>query len=278
MTATELPRLGFVHIPKTAGVSVGAHLTSVYGALTFDAYTTLDYQAVSDEALRQFWFYKGHMYRSDYERLPAETVLFSVLRDPAERVISLYRYYREIGYDHLIDDLQIDALRGARSKSIQEFCYSRNPFLQHQIRLGQIRQFLPPKLVSELLEVAHLSRDMERNVIDEFSQAITKVSFFTTDYLELALPVFLSRSNVPPPSKLERLNVSSPYDAPDRESVVRAREIMMDISPIEYHCFRMVQRAEGEYLCRVGPQALTHAVAPAAETVASAQNVQSAHL
>ncbi len=124
-------RLCFLHIPKTAGTSISSILTGWYpDQQIFQGLTTLDYDQLNDEEITEYRLYKGHMpfiYAS--ARLPADTLYVTLLREPIERVISLYYFWRGYSDDYLNDESmsKLDKLgpTAAKSMDIIEF-FSRD--------------------------------------------------------------------------------------------------------------------------------------------------------
>lgn len=94
-----LPRLLFVHIPKTAGISLYSALERIYGAersLRFTGHPDLpDLKDFTPEALRQYDLISGHAPLPDFlARGLSDRTPISVLREPRDRLLSAYHYVR----------------------------------------------------------------------------------------------------------------------------------------------------------------------------------------
>jgi hypothetical protein len=124
-------RLCFLHIPKTAGTSISSILSYWYpDKLIFKGGDKLDYDKYSKEELSEYRLYKGHIqYIYANPNLPSDTSFVTLLREPIERVISLYYFWQ--GYsDEYLSDPNVDEIdklgpRMAKSMGILEF-FSRN--------------------------------------------------------------------------------------------------------------------------------------------------------
>lgn len=86
------PRVVFIHIQKTAG-------TSIVAALKHQAHRALpshgDFTAAKTLYRRGERFFLGHFGFERTLEIPAPKFVFTFLRDPVERIISLYHYWRE---------------------------------------------------------------------------------------------------------------------------------------------------------------------------------------
>jgi hypothetical protein len=108
----------FFHIPRTAGDSMRTHLFNVadWDFTPFDATPEpLDDAAAADLARHRV--IKGFLSRPDLDKLPARRKVFTFLRDPVERALSLY-YFLECGRRN-----------AGRTLSIREFFTSDVPVI-----------------------------------------------------------------------------------------------------------------------------------------------------
>jgi hypothetical protein len=245
--AASLPRLCFVHIPKTAGTSVTQALRAIYGEATLPAMTTLDYRRYDNTSLQQYRFYKGHAYRRDYLRLPEDTGFFTIIRDPVDRAISLYRYYRGLEADKIGDHFMREAVQLARRGSVMEFIYSDSPFIVEHIRLGQIRQFLPDELLAEIGHRQFLSRGLRDAAIAAFSQEMTRFALVLTHGM-LGLSFAAARRALGLGGHGGRLgleNISAMPVEADRGDVRRA---LVDVNGAEFTCYDMIAARERGWL------------------------------
>ncbi|MEP9349602.1 hypothetical protein [Xanthobacter sp. KR7-225] len=90
----ERPAVAFLHIPKCAGTSLHMALTAHYGTMACpERHNGLaDWPA---GALAHYRFFSGHFDFPSLGLIPAEKVsIVTMLRQPADRLISLYRFLR----------------------------------------------------------------------------------------------------------------------------------------------------------------------------------------
>jgi hypothetical protein len=243
----SFPRLAFVHVPKTAGTSITHALSRHYGGLSCPAMTTLDYRIYGDEALAKYRFYKGHAYRRDYDRLPDDTIRFTVLRDPVSRARSYYTYYRSLNDSELTDPFVLEASRLAKTASPIEFVYSDSPFVIEHLRLGEVRQFLPEATLAAIGHRQFLSRDLRRTAVEDFIKELRRFSYvLTVESLPLSFPLMARDIGLPESVlALEWKNRSEPADGVDTADLRRA---MVDVNAAGFECYAHAQRRERAWL------------------------------
>ena len=87
----------FCHIPKTAGQSINILLK--YGfrkRLFFPGKTDSQLALYSADDMLRYGVFSGHFSTGPLEIL-RDSFFFSIIRDPVERLLSVYRYQREVG-------------------------------------------------------------------------------------------------------------------------------------------------------------------------------------
>jgi hypothetical protein len=100
--STRPPTLIFFHIPKTAGLSLDVILEHEYGQRR--VYTPRDYSWINSydqlaqvpiERRARYAVITGHFQFGLHTLLPGPSVYFTLLREPIDRVLSLYYYIRQ---------------------------------------------------------------------------------------------------------------------------------------------------------------------------------------
>lgn len=91
----------FVHIPKTAGISLYSAFEDLYGAKNClrwaDAGELPDYLATPERKLRAARVLSGHFtYPQFQQKAIGSRLVIALLRDPLERVLSVYYYLRSM--------------------------------------------------------------------------------------------------------------------------------------------------------------------------------------
>lgn len=94
--STDLaPPIVFLHIPKTAGQTIHNELTRAIGAPNVSP-VRVHTQVTGDTAQfpAGYTLYSGHIDWAGLDHLPRPRFVFSILRDPRERIASFYFYLR----------------------------------------------------------------------------------------------------------------------------------------------------------------------------------------
>jgi Sulfotransferase family len=247
---TSLPRLAFIHIPKTAGTSVRELLSAIYGDTAFPGMTTIDYGHYSNDELAGYRFYSGHCYLRDLIRLPSDTITFSVFRNPAKRAISLFRYYSQIETSST-DEYVREAIDIAKNQGIIEFLHSSNPFIIEHLRAGQIRQFIDSDLLNLIGHRREFTVSMERAIWRNFETNILRIKYLlTSDWLDTSIHLVCRDIGLPRSHcNLARANQSQarPDVKIDVSAVYRAS---WDVSPLDWRAYEFACQKEREFLCR----------------------------
>lgn len=123
----------FLHLPKTGGTSVTSFLLSrmtLHERMFPERFSGL--WRYSDAYKRRFHFFSGHYDWTDVTAVTHRKHVFTVLRDPRDRVLSLYYYWRSRGWDE-IEARNLSRPRLAKSLSLLDFLRSDNPDIRIRI-------------------------------------------------------------------------------------------------------------------------------------------------
>lgn len=245
-----LPRLAFAHIPKTAGTSVRDLLSTMYGDAAFPGMTTVDYGYYSDDQLSAYRFYSGHCYFRDINRLPSDTIAFSVFRNPAKRAISLFKYFSQIEIPSE-DEYMREAIEIARNHGIIEFVHADSPFLVELLRAGQLRQFIDDDLLKFVGHRREYTMSMERTIWRNFEKNMQRFKYvLTSDWLSTSIHLMCREVGLPSSDlTLPRANPSSIRSNTkiDESQVYRAS---WDVSPLDWRAYEYACRREREFVSK----------------------------
>ncbi len=153
-----LSRLCLIHVPKAAGTAVRNRLRQLYRSDdVFDRPYTVHFDAVDEATLARYRLYLGHISVTyARERLPADTRLVTVLRDPVERVLSQYFFMKETAEASLADDLlargQREAMELVVEKGLVDYLEADHPNVRSSTRNQQLRILVGKEAMKSLYQ------------------------------------------------------------------------------------------------------------------------------
>lgn len=121
----------FLHIPKTAGQTIHSELTRLVGP---DRVSPVRVHTEAPDGAAQFPpghdLYSGHLDWDALETLPDDRFVFSVFRDPCERIASFYFYLLKRAQAVSEEELQRperQGMRRIRSQSADSYFFGGDP-------------------------------------------------------------------------------------------------------------------------------------------------------
>lgn len=127
----------FLHIPKTAGQTIHSELVRIVGQ---DATSPVRVHTQADTGGAQlplgYGLYSGHVDWTHLDQLPDSRFVFTVLRDPLERMASFYFYLRRQAEGLSAQELQSPdrtGMRMALTRSADDYFFGGNPNWQRFI-------------------------------------------------------------------------------------------------------------------------------------------------
>lgn len=102
----RINELLFVHIAKTAGLSLHSQLTSAFGeaaSIRFGDFASVQrFQGLSGDRLRRYRYITGHIPLKDFRAKGISYPAITVIRKPIDRLVSMYRYLNQSDHpDHV---------------------------------------------------------------------------------------------------------------------------------------------------------------------------------
>jgi hypothetical protein len=138
----KLQRLCYIHIPKTAGTAVTDVLTRVYPPeKVFPRIFMPEYRSVRPSLFQDYLLYKGHIHYSfAVANLPEDTQFITVLRDPVERVLSLYFFVRNLSPEAVNDAPHQSraGINAAKEGGLVDYLQSSLPLVRATTRNHQL--------------------------------------------------------------------------------------------------------------------------------------------
>lgn len=136
-------RTSFLHIPKCGGTTVFQHFKSNIGGgrsgriARFDSMQFAEFAEPAMAQVRRARFVSGHFGWNALTASGEDAFRFTVLREPYERLVSLYRFSR------LKQDAESDVFaavfEAAKQRSFGDFCLSPEPELKSMIENAMAR-------------------------------------------------------------------------------------------------------------------------------------------
>jgi len=158
----------FLHIPKTAGTSVLTMMKNLFGDSqvlrfvgNFDNVDT-EIANLANEGFKPYRFIAGHLPFSLFSPFVENIKILTFLRDPLQRLLSLYRFLRQRPAQELA------RLKLSTEFDIYELLDSKNPELYVQVNNGMCRQLSNKPQRANPLENMFWDND---SINDLFSEA-----------------------------------------------------------------------------------------------------------
>jgi hypothetical protein len=133
----------YLHIPKCGGTSLHEWMTEVLapGVLSPERNRMpADLPPERIESFREHRVFSGHFDLVDAAHFPGPQHRFTVLRDPVERLVSLYDYWRAYDSAH-VEAHDLTGPRLAAAMSFEEFVGSPHPAIVHDVDNTIVRTF-----------------------------------------------------------------------------------------------------------------------------------------
>lgn len=218
------PRVVFIHTPKTGGSSITTYFKEYVGSKRSGRVVRYDDFRKQDPVLfalhaRKARFVMGHMPWSAFEHCrSADTFSFTVLRDPYQRLRSLYQFIVNLP-DSYEREPEVDEMR---RMSLEDFLSSKDPAIRKYTDNYLARQFAGS--LDILPETQEDKRELARRAIENL-ESIDLVGF--NDDLDSTFMRVAEVAGLPEPPPGRRVNVTSSLAISDEAK----RAISKDFSP-----------------------------------------------
>lgn len=125
-------KLVFLHLPKTGGTSLHHHFAAHFAPEEICPERFSRLHRYSPEELDRYRFFSGHFNFDQVRTIPGRLFIVTVLRDPTERLLSSYYFWKR----HTADAIARRKLEGpaiARSGSMIDFLHNTHHEVQDSI-------------------------------------------------------------------------------------------------------------------------------------------------
>ena len=222
----------FLHIQKTAGTSVVNLARQYYGeSLTSHG----DCYGKTQEQLKGIGFISGHIGYDFSSQLMDNRFTFTFLRDPAERVLSMYYYSRSC------DPSKFEIYKMANEMDLSTFLQAgfTVPCVQENIWNNQVWQIAHGYTHTDNRRVDNFTEDellrLAMKHIDEFSY-VGFTETFTTD-----VTVILKALGIPKPKELPVYNAMPKRPKAEEHSPV-VRSMLHKLTELDRELYEYVWR------------------------------------
>ena len=125
-------KLVFLHLPKTGGTTLHHHFSAAFTPEEICPERFSNLQAIPAETLAAYRYFSGHFNFEQVRLVPGPSYVVTVLRDPAERILSTYYFWKR----HRPEVVRSHNLAGpaaARATDLLGFLKSDDPAVRDAI-------------------------------------------------------------------------------------------------------------------------------------------------
>jgi len=213
----------FLHIPKTAGTAVQTALIPLFPAEQIcPEHFQVTIDPLSPEQLSRYRLFSGHFYWDQLDRLPLPQTVFTFLREPRARLLSLYYYFRS----HRWSAIEADApaqlnRRKAKELPIREYLRRDDVSIRLQVDNVITRRLLGRKYADSSARLLVNDDQAVELAVEHLKQAdafgLAERSGESVDLIRAATGLNLPR--------LERLNDLASLEKTDQFEAVERQSI-----------------------------------------------------
>jgi hypothetical protein len=217
--------LYFLHVPKTAGLSLGGFLRSLYREEEVCPAYLEDELEPFASTLSRYRYIAGHFSLRPIELLPEPPAIVTIIREPGAHLRSFYEHGRRDPtnpYPDLWEGRTYEDWLQARDTEL----HNANPQAKHLA--GFVRdEMTPPD--DELFERAAATLDR-------------CLWYSTTEQLDTSIGGLAAALDWPAPEVAARVNVAPTPHSPAAD---RTEELVLTRAPVDFQLFRHVEAALG---------------------------------
>jgi hypothetical protein len=200
----------FLHIPKTAGTSFLLMLCNTFSDRRVlrihpvDAYTQDLINVIVDAELDQISCLAGHFPIHLFQSCLDQFRPFTLLRNPIDRVLSLFRFYK------LKDRGELQLLGFRSDFTLEEFLNSREPSIFDQVNNGMVRKLCGDPRLSDENSPKFWSKVCDLELLRHALANLERIEFGLTDQMPRTLRLVQESWSLPYALNEYRENTTEP--------------------------------------------------------------------
>jgi Sulfotransferase family len=141
----QIAKVFFLTVPKCAGTSIAAYLTSLFGAEEVCPAPWAGIWSHRPADVDQYRLFQGHFDHDFIDGFQGPKLKLTILREPCSRLVSLYDFWRSYSWEYILAELPPPPVNGpavAKSSDFTEFLRTTNSFARSHIFNSASRQIL----------------------------------------------------------------------------------------------------------------------------------------
>jgi hypothetical protein len=228
--------LMYVHIPKCGGTSVNVLLGRIFPAEQGVRLLEHHPRRLANNTAGLGWHpcYCGHVVYRFRDLLPARTAVITFLRDPVDRAISAFYFFRSLGRAKLAEEQTTPGLDRCCELSLDEFLEAEP--LAARVNLGNIQTWMFSQP-----EMYHVSRwrPLTRADLDEARRNLERVAFVgVSDRFEESIRLLCRMCDWPLPDTVPHEN-RTPVRPAKEEVSPKARAALEELTTLDADLYRL---------------------------------------
>jgi len=222
-----MTRIFFIHVMKLGGTSLVLFLRQLFEpaeVCPVPATRVWDLEFAQDA--RRFNLVTGHFDMDFVREIGKPGILLCMLRNPYDRIRSLYDFWRSFTWPSILDGLpRVNGQRFAKLVAFQEFLTSGNAFIRHRVWNAATRQLLGKRY-------RELESNPERAALEAFEVLKSLDWFGISEFSDESLQRLSRILGISAPAQMPRINQT--YENM-REGVLERQKVLKTV-PLRKEC------------------------------------------